>query len=166
MLTLNILRKEFVISGNVDVYLRPLIEELQLLWSGVQTFDVSSKESFNLRVMCIWSVHDFLVYELFASCVKKGHVNCLPCGLATYFHSSKKLKKMILCGSHHYLPKSHLYQRNKNAFNGENEMKGPLTWYLHQTLLNGQKNENCGYKDLEIEFRQNKIQFTKMGLCD
>jgi hypothetical protein len=127
MLALNIPRKESVTSRNVDVYLWPLIEELQILWSGVQTFDVSSKESFNLRVMCIWSVHDFLVYGLFASCVTKGHVGCLPCGLTTYFHSSKKLKKMILCGSCHYLPRSHLYQRNKIAFNGEIEMRGPPT---------------------------------------
>jgi hypothetical protein len=60
-----------------------LIEELQLFWSGVQTFAVSSKGCFNLRVMCIWSVHDFPAYGLFASCVTKGHVGCPPCALAT-----------------------------------------------------------------------------------
>ncbi len=110
------------------MYLFPLIEELQLLWSGVQRFDVSSKESFNLRATCIWNVHDFLMYGLFASCVMKRHVECPPCGLATYSHSSKKLKKMVLCGSCHYLPRSHPYQHNQKKFNGEIEMRGPPTW--------------------------------------
>jgi hypothetical protein len=109
MLALNIPRKEYVTSGNVDVYLRPLIEELQLLWSGVQTFDVHSKESLNLRATCNWTMHDFLAYILFASCVTKGHVKCPPYGLVTCSFSYKKLKKMIFYGSRHYLPKSHLY---------------------------------------------------------
>jgi hypothetical protein len=56
MLTLIIHVKEFATSRKMDVYLQPLIEELQMLWSGVKAFDVSSKESFNLRAMCIWSV--------------------------------------------------------------------------------------------------------------
>jgi len=48
MLALIIHGNFFVTSINVDVYQQPLIKELQLLWSGVQAFDVSSKESFNL----------------------------------------------------------------------------------------------------------------------
>jgi hypothetical protein len=127
MVTLNIPRKEALTFGKVHVYLFPLIEELQLLWIGVQTFNVSSKESFNLQTTCIWGVHDFLMYGLFASCVMKGHVKCPPCGLATYSHSSKKLKKMIFCGSCHYLPRSHPYQCNKHVFNGEIEMRVPPT---------------------------------------
>jgi hypothetical protein len=35
MLALIILGKEFVTSKNVDVYLQPLIEKLQLLWNEV-----------------------------------------------------------------------------------------------------------------------------------
>ncbi len=34
-----ILGKEFLTSSNMDVYLEPLIEELQMLWQGVKTFD-------------------------------------------------------------------------------------------------------------------------------
>ncbi len=111
MLTLIIHVKEFVTSRKMDVYLQPLIEELQMLWSGVKAFDVSSKESFNLRAMCIWSVHNFPMYRLFVGCVTKGHVKCPPYGLAIDFHSSKKLKKMKMkfYYNRHYLPKSHPY---------------------------------------------------------
>jgi hypothetical protein len=135
MLALIIPGEESVTSENVDVYLWPFIEKLQLLWNGVQTFDVSSKENFNLRAMCIWNVHDFPTYELFAGCVTKGHIGCPPCGLAIDFHSSKKLKKMIFCGNHWYLPKSHPYWRNKNTFNGETEMKGPFTWVFASNIV-------------------------------
>jgi hypothetical protein len=98
MLALIILGKDSVTSRNVDVYLQPFIEKLQVLWNGVQTFDLFSKENFNLRAMCIWSVHDFLAYKLFIGCVTKGHVGCPPCGPTIDSCSSKKLKKMIFLG--------------------------------------------------------------------
>ncbi len=50
-----------------------------MLWKGVQAFDVTIGEKFNLPAMCIWNVHDFLAYGLFASCVTKGHIQCPPC---------------------------------------------------------------------------------------
>jgi hypothetical protein len=111
MLTLIIHVKEFVTFRKMDVYLQPLIEELQILWNGVKAFDVSSKESFNLQAMCIWSVHDFPMYGLFVGCVTKGHVECPPYGLAIDFHFSKKLKKKkkIFYCNRRYLPKSHPY---------------------------------------------------------
>ncbi len=68
---------------DVDVYMQSLIEELQVLWTGVQTFDVFSKETFMLQAMCIWSVHDFLAFWLFARCVTKGHKGCPPRGPIT-----------------------------------------------------------------------------------
>jgi len=34
-----ILDKESITSSNMNVYLEPLIEELQMLWQGVKTFD-------------------------------------------------------------------------------------------------------------------------------
>jgi hypothetical protein len=43
-------------------------------------------------------VHDFPIYGLFVGCVNKGHAGCPPCGPTSNFHSSKKLKKMILVG--------------------------------------------------------------------
>jgi hypothetical protein len=45
-----------------------------VLWKGVQAFDVTIGEKFNLLAMCIWNVHDFPAYGLFASCVTKGHI--------------------------------------------------------------------------------------------
>jgi hypothetical protein len=41
MLTLIIHGKELVKMHNIDVYMAPLIEKLQMLWRGVVTYDVA-----------------------------------------------------------------------------------------------------------------------------
>ena len=67
MLALLIPGKESVISENVDVYLAPLIEELQQLWEGVDTVDASTESvnrNFKLKAILMWCIHDILAYEL------------------------------------------------------------------------------------------------------
>ena len=45
---------------NIDVYLRPLIDELKELWNtGVNCRDVKAKENFTLRAMLLWTINDF-----------------------------------------------------------------------------------------------------------
>ena len=57
MLTLLIPGKESVTNKNVDVYLEPLIEELQELWEGIDCVDGSQRNSdnntFKLRGMLL-----------------------------------------------------------------------------------------------------------------
>jgi len=77
--------------------------------------------------MCIWSVHDFPAFGLFTGCVTKGHKGCPPCGPTTKCRTSKKLKKIIYCYNHCYLPRNHPCQRNKSAFNGETEIRNAPT---------------------------------------
>jgi hypothetical protein len=43
----------------------------------VKAFDLFQGATFNLRAMCIWNIHDFLAYRLFATCVTKGLVGML-----------------------------------------------------------------------------------------
>ncbi|XP_074349663.1 uncharacterized protein LOC141689305 [Apium graveolens] len=48
---------------NLDVYLRPLIDELKVLWKdGIQTWDVSTQTNFNLRATLLWTISDFPAY--------------------------------------------------------------------------------------------------------
>ncbi len=122
--------KKSITFGNLDVYLQSLIKKLQVLWEGVQAFDVTIGEKLNLQSMCIWSVHDFPTYGLFVGCVTKGHIGCPPCGLAIESHFSRK--KMVYCGSCRYLPQNHPYRCNQIAFNGETENKVPP---LHVSTL-------------------------------
>jgi hypothetical protein len=46
---------------DIGVYLQPLIDKLQELWNvGVRTFDVSKKDTFNMRAQLMWTINDFL----------------------------------------------------------------------------------------------------------
>lgn len=47
-------------GNNIDVYLQPLIKELNELWhDGVQTFDSSRNEMFTMRAALMWTISDF-----------------------------------------------------------------------------------------------------------
>ena len=48
-------------SRDMDVFLRPIVDELKLLWAeGVDIYDASMKESFMMRASLLWTVNDFL----------------------------------------------------------------------------------------------------------
>ena len=45
---------------NIDVCLRPLIDELAQLWSSrALTYDISRKQNFLMRAALIWTINDF-----------------------------------------------------------------------------------------------------------
>ncbi|XP_047271356.1 uncharacterized protein LOC124900097 [Capsicum annuum] len=49
----------------IDVYLQPLIDELLQLWhEGVVTYDISTKQNFIMRTNLMWTINDFLGYEI------------------------------------------------------------------------------------------------------
>nr|GEZ87049.1 hypothetical protein [Tanacetum cinerariifolium] len=47
---------------DIDVYLRPLIDDLKDLWplKGVKTIDIATGQKFNMRAMVLWTINDFL----------------------------------------------------------------------------------------------------------
>nr|GFB98577.1 hypothetical protein [Tanacetum cinerariifolium] len=46
---------------DIDVYLRPLIKDLKVLWDrkGVETIDVASGQKFNMKAVVLWTINDF-----------------------------------------------------------------------------------------------------------
>nr|GEX37725.1 hypothetical protein [Tanacetum cinerariifolium] len=60
MLTLLILGPKSL-GKDIDVYLRPLIDDLKVLWElkGVKTIDVATGQKFNMRAMVLWTINDF-----------------------------------------------------------------------------------------------------------
>ena len=58
-----------------DVFLDPLIDELQELWKGVNTFHLlhpDNKEGFTLRATVLWCIHDFLALSTLSGQTTKG----------------------------------------------------------------------------------------------
>ncbi len=90
--------KELVRMHHMDVYLAPLIEELQVLWRGVVVYDVAKVETqkhFTLKAISMWMIHDFPSYGLLARCVHQGYKTCPTRGLYLTSHHSLELGKVV-----------------------------------------------------------------------
>jgi len=133
MLILIILGKESITLENMDVYLVLLIEKLQMLWIVVNAFDVKQGQTFSLKAMIMWSVHDFVAYKLFVGCVTKGSlVGCPSCGPTI----ESQFSKVLYCGGCRCLPRNHTYRLVQSAFNGQTENKGVFVRVGVTTFLN------------------------------
>ena len=52
-------------SRSIGVYLRPLVDELKLLWSdGFHTFDALKKQNFIIKATLMWIISDFFTYGM------------------------------------------------------------------------------------------------------
>ena len=115
-----------VISGpkslgmDIDVYLQPLIEELQELWNvGVRTFDVSKRKYFMMRAQLMWMISDFPAYADLLGWPTRGVKACPYCMYSTRSTWLKHRKKYCFMGYRRYLPMNHPFRRNKRTFDGK-----------------------------------------------
>ncbi|KAL4580636.1 hypothetical protein LXL04_016836 [Taraxacum kok-saghyz] len=79
---------------NLDVFLRPLIDELKMLYNdGVAVYDASRRENFNMRAMLLWTVSDFPAYAMLSGWSTHGKLACPYCmdklGSFTLKHGGK-----------------------------------------------------------------------------
>ena len=50
-------------GNDIDVYLAPLVEDLNELWvNGVRMYDAVEKSTFNLKAILMWTINDFPAY--------------------------------------------------------------------------------------------------------
>jgi hypothetical protein len=67
----------------LDVFIKPLVEELQLLWRGVQAQDFSKppgERLFNLCGILLWTISDYPGYGLILGLCTHGYRGCAVCG--------------------------------------------------------------------------------------
>lgn len=73
-------------GNNIDVFLQPLIEELNELWDvGVDTYDASTKERFQMRVALMWTINDFPASGTLSGWSPYGQFACPSCNINTQF---------------------------------------------------------------------------------
>jgi hypothetical protein len=131
-------------SSNIDVFIRPLLKELQELWHGVDALDFSQPEgnrTFTLRAILMWTISDFPAYGLISGLTCKGYKGCPCCGPNTDARMAKtgdmlsnrsiRGTKIVYGGIRRYLPRHHPYRRNRR-FNGLEEHR------LRPTPLSGE----------------------------
>jgi hypothetical protein len=70
-------------SSNFDVYVALVFEELVELWKGVRAVDVLQpirRREFTMKVVLMWTIHDFPACGIVYGCQHQGYKTCPPCG--------------------------------------------------------------------------------------
>jgi hypothetical protein len=108
---------------NIDVYLQPLILELQDLWNaGVRTFDISMKKSFVMRTALMWTINDFPAYADLSGWSTKGTLACPCCMHSTGSTWLTYGRKFCYMGHRRWLPTNHKWRQNARSFDGKQEL--------------------------------------------
>ncbi|GJT84922.1 zinc finger, PHD-type containing protein [Tanacetum coccineum] len=111
-------------SKDIDVYLRPLIDDLKVLWAlkGVETIDVAIGQKFNMRAMVLWTINDFPARSSLSGWSGQGYKACPTCNEDT--PSLRVLGKTAYVGHRRFLKKPYKWRRSLE-FNGEIEDGDP-----------------------------------------
>ncbi|CAL2276212.1 unnamed protein product [Prunus armeniaca] len=80
---------------SIDVYLRPLVDELNDLWTnGVRAYDKSTGKMLTLWAAVMWTVNDFPAYAMVSGWSTKGYMACPVCkeDVTSGWHAGKREK--------------------------------------------------------------------------
>nr|XP_028950696.1 uncharacterized protein LOC103420381 [Malus domestica] len=106
----------------IDVYMRPLIDELNELWEvGTSTYDAYSNQSFTMKAAVLWTISDFPAYGMLSGWSTHGYKACPHCmhdKESIYLPASRKICYM---GHRRFLEDNHRFRRQTTAFNGRRE---------------------------------------------
>ncbi|CAB77951.1 putative transposon protein [Arabidopsis thaliana] len=104
--------------ASLDVFLQPLIEELKELWStGVDAYDVSLSQNFNLKAVLLWTISDFPAYSMLSGWITHGKFSCPICMESTKSFYLPNGRKTCWFDCHRrFLPHGHPSRRNKKDF--------------------------------------------------
>lgn len=109
-------------GNDIDVYLQPLIEELQILWHGVDTFDASKGEMFSMRAALLWTINDFPAYAYMSGWSTKGRLACPACNKDTHSRWLEASGKHCYTGHRRWLKKDHKFRFMSHRFDGNEEL--------------------------------------------
>ncbi|XP_050207371.2 uncharacterized protein LOC126656796 [Mercurialis annua] len=103
---------------NLDVFLQPLIAELKQLWVvGVNTYDISTKQNFQMRAGLMWTISDFPAYSMLSGWSTAGKLACPHCmSDSDAFQLTNGGKTSWFDNHRKFLPSGHPFRRNKKWF--------------------------------------------------
>ena len=71
-------------GNDIDVYLKPLVNELKITWDeGARKYNSHSRSLFNMKAILIWVIHEFPGYGNMTGCIAKEFCACPICGRNT-----------------------------------------------------------------------------------
>ncbi|CAN6547389.1 unnamed protein product [Malus baccata var. baccata] len=109
-------------GNDIDVYLSPLIDELQTLWeTGVETYDISTRQNFQMRAALMWTINAYPAYAYMSGWSTQGRLACPYCASKTSHRRLSHGSKMCYLGHRRFLPSNHLWRKQKNKFDNTRE---------------------------------------------
>jgi hypothetical protein len=148
---------------NIDVCLRPLIDELAQLWSSrALTYDLSRKQNFLMMAALMWTINDFSTYRMLSSWSTHGKLACPYCmennkaftlrngGKASSFYCHRR-----------FLPHNHRYRKNRKDF-----FVGRVEKDVAPPRLSGEELHDVvsDYGDIVFGLQSGKQKFPGFGL--
>ncbi|XP_019257628.1 PREDICTED: uncharacterized protein LOC109235833 [Nicotiana attenuata] len=111
-------------GNNIDVFLQPLIEELNELWDvGIETYDASTKEIFQMRAALMWTINDFPAYDTLSGWCTYGRFACPSCNINTQSRRLRHGRKFCYMGHRRFLKSGHKYRNDAKSFDGTKETR-------------------------------------------
>ncbi|CAN6577294.1 unnamed protein product [Malus baccata var. baccata] len=162
---------------NIDVYMRPLIDELNELWDvGTPTYDAYSNQNFTMKAAVLWTISDFPAYGMLSGWSTHGYKACPHC-----MHDKESIylpasRKICYLGHRRFLPADHRFRRQTTTFNGRREHRSaPRQWTglqcleelctLRFTFGKPKKNTSVGQRRKRTESStNNKSQWKKKSI--
>ena len=108
-------------GNDIDVYLRPLIDELLILWNkeGVRVWDEYKQEHFDLRALLFVTINDWPALSNLSGQSNKGYNACTHCFGDIRGVFLKKCRKVVYLGHRRFLPANHPVRKKGKHFKGK-----------------------------------------------
>ena len=105
-------------GNDIDVYLRPLVDELLLMWKeeGVRVWNEYKQENFDLRALLFVTINDWPALSNLSGQSNKGYQACTHCLEKTDSLYLKNCKKVVYMGHRRFLPLNHPLRRKRKIF--------------------------------------------------
>ncbi|XP_068486822.1 uncharacterized protein [Phaseolus vulgaris] len=138
-------------GNDIDVYLRPLIEELKELWNnGLKTFDSYSNEVFNMHAAILWTISDFPGLGTLSGWNTHTGLACPRCNFDTT--PKKILGKFCFMNHRRWLNARHKFRLARIHFDGSVENRNPPLTISGTDVLRQVENVNIIFgKEPEVE---------------
>ncbi|XP_066354190.1 uncharacterized protein [Miscanthus floridulus] len=108
-------------GNDIDVYLKPLVEELLVLWNkpGVRVWDEYKQEHFDLRAMLFVTINDWPALSNLSGQTNKGYNACTHCFDDLDSIYLKRCRKVVYLGHRRFLPLNHQVRKKGKHFKGK-----------------------------------------------
>ncbi|CAM8936979.1 unnamed protein product [Rhodiola kirilowii] len=121
----------------LNVFMRPLIEELKMLWAdGVYIFDQHDGSLFIMKAAVMWTIGDFPDLGMLIGLKKKGYNACPLC--LDEIDATRLTRRMSYQGHRRWLQRYHDWKFATHRFKGRIESRDPQSFFdpyiFHQIM--------------------------------